>query len=394
MNSQAEKAFMLHRWITGAFSNQGELIRDLRACQIPCEGADRYRGLVIRIDSYRRQRQRLGMETLYQARLKLLESCRSCLGEHALCSLETDTYVVAILVKRGNIRQGDLNDPIAEIQQIMKKAYGISLSVGIGTHATNPAAVPESVRNAHIAVQYRMVYGMGQIIPYENIAMRVGLSPKYPDEAYRAVIGAFERGDSAEFERNLELFFSACYTQSVKFGLTAVNHLLMELYRCMPESIQAECDLIGYATQLSECDHISQQIRMIRSFGLNAIEGRNESATQNRYRDQFDRILEYVSQNYTNPDISITAIAEHAGLSSNTIRMLFREHGLSSPKDYIHSLRMEKACQLLVQTTLPASEIGERVGFLESRYFYTVFKKYTGLTAYEYRAQMTAREEA
>ena len=210
--------------------------------------------------------------------------------------------------------------------------YGISLTVGIGTHAAMPAEVAESVRNAHIAARYRLVYGPGQTIRYESIAARVGQSPVYPDEEFRTVLSAFERGDSAEFERRLSVLFTACYSQSVQFGLSAVSHLLVELYRCLPPALQAEGDLVGVSTQLGECDHISQQMRIIRSFGLNAIEGRLSGAQPERYKDQFSVIMAYVAEHYTNPDLSITAIAEHAGLSANTVRMLFRENGLSPPQ--------------------------------------------------------------
>ena len=51
---------------------------------------------------------------------------------------------------------------------------------------------------------------------------------------------------------------------------------------------------------------------------------------------------------------------------------------------------MEEACRLLRETDLTAREISEMVGYKESRYFYNVFKRYTGLTAFEYRTQKRA----
>ncbi len=378
------REMLVHRWVSGSFSNPGELVRRLRAAGIPCDGRQRYLGMIVRIDSYRNQRQRLGMERLYQARQTLLDLCSAAFPQ-GYCCVETDTYIAAVLVGQGYISPERLTEPIADAQ------FGISLTVGIGTHAAMPADVAESVRNAHIAARYRLVYGPGQTIRYESIAARVGQSPAYPDEEFRAVLSAFERGDSAEFERRLSVLFTACYSQSVQFGLSAVSHLLVELYRCLPPAMQAECDLVGVSTQLGECDHISQQMRIIRSFGLNAIEGRLSGAQPERYKDQFSVIMAYIAENYTNPDLSITAIAEHAGLSANTVRMLFRENGLSSPKDYIQKLRMECARRLLETTGLSAREISERVGFVESRYFYQVFKKYTGKTAFEYRASLGER---
>ena len=46
---------------------------------------------------------------------------------------------------------------------------------------------------------------------------------------------------------------------------------------------------------------------------------------------------------------------------------------------------MEAAKSTLKNTDIPASEIASLVGYEDPRYFYKVFKKYTGLTPTEYR---------
>ncbi|RJW55721.1 helix-turn-helix domain-containing protein, partial [Lachnospiraceae bacterium OM02-3] len=49
-------------------------------------------------------------------------------------------------------------------------------------------------------------------------------------------------------------------------------------------------------------------------------------------------------------------------------------------------VRMEAAKSTLRNTDIPASEIAALVGYEDPRYFYKVFKKYTGLTPTEYRS--------
>ena len=173
----------------------------------------------------------------------------------------------------------------------------------------------------------------------------------------------------------------------MQFGLIAAGHLLMELFRIMPPDMQPTCDIVGVYTQLTECEDLTQQLTVIRAFGLTAIQTRQqEDQISEKHTAQMKSILDYVHANYHQPDLSMTSIAEHAGISANTVRMLFRGSGLASPKDYIQKLRMEEACRLLRATSLTASQIGEKVGYFDSRYFYVSFKKYTGKTAYEYRA--------
>ena len=71
------------------------------------------------------------------------------------------------------------------------QGLSVSLTVGIGTHAIAPQDVPESLRNAHIATRYRMVFGHGQDIAYESVSMRVGAAPPYPEAERAAVVDAF-----------------------------------------------------------------------------------------------------------------------------------------------------------------------------------------------------------
>lgn len=99
------------------------------------------------------------------------------------------------------------------------------------------------------------------------------------------------------------------------------------------------------------------------------------------------RAMAYIHSNYPNPDLSLVSISEHVGVSQNTIRLVMHEKTGMAPRDYILHVRMEEACRLLRETELTAREISERVGYKESRYFYNVFKRYTGATAFEYRTR-------
>ena len=46
--------------------------------------------------------------------------------------------------------------------------------------------------------------------------------------------------------------------------------------------------------------------------------------------------------------------------------------------DYLNNIRITKAKELMIKTSLKSNEIAIRVGYTNSNYFYRVFKKYTG----------------
>ena len=47
---------------------------------------------------------------------------------------------------------------------------------------------------------------------------------------------------------------------------------------------------------------------------------------------------------------------------------------------FVHKLRVDKACELLKTTDLPISDIMNRVGYKDSNFFYQMFKRTMNVT--------------
>ena len=59
--------------------------------------------------------------------------------------------------------------------------------------------------------------------------------------------------------------------------------------------------------------------------------------------------------------------------------------------DYINKVRLERTIYLMINTELNFTEIAEKTGFSSSRYFSTMFKRYTGETPTQYREKHRVR---
>ncbi|MBE6616195.1 MAG: helix-turn-helix transcriptional regulator, partial [Ruminococcaceae bacterium] len=57
--------------------------------------------------------------------------------------------------------------------------------------------------------------------------------------------------------------------------------------------------------------------------------------------------------------------------------------------ELLNAVRMEKACQMLVQTELPAGEIAVTIGYGTVKHFYRVFREMIGMTPQQYRKSHT-----
>lgn len=84
-------------------------------------------------------------------------------------------------------------------------------------------------------------------------------------------------------------------------------------------------------------------------------------------------------------DISLEEVAEHVYLNPVYLSRLFKQETGENFTDYLIAVRMEKAKDLLINTHLKAYEICKKVGYSNAKYFYKIFRKYTGYTTMAYK---------
>lgn len=94
--------------------------------------------------------------------------------------------------------------------------------------------------------------------------------------------------------------------------------------------------------------------------------------------------IRYINQNYTN-QFSIPQLAKRCGLSETAYRKHFKKITGSSPLQYINSLKIDKACQMLQSGDISTKDICEFLNFYSLPYFYKVFKEHKGVTPSQYR---------
>ena len=95
-------------------------------------------------------------------------------------------------------------------------------------------------------------------------------------------------------------------------------------------------------------------------------------------------LTEYLAQNYFR-EISLKDMAARCGLSKYHFLRLFKQYTGFTPYDYLNTLRIAQAKNLLADTDLPAYKIGQMVGFPGEASFIRLFKLKTGVTPGAYR---------
>ncbi|MDF2724557.1 MAG: AraC family transcriptional regulator, partial [Paenibacillus sp.] len=100
-------------------------------------------------------------------------------------------------------------------------------------------------------------------------------------------------------------------------------------------------------------------------------------------------VVAYMREHYAGK-ITLEHTAKHFYMNKNYLSELFKaETGLNFTR-YLNDIRIEQAKSLILQTGLKVTDISERVGFADFRYFSRVFKAYEQLSPSEFKARAAA----
>ena len=99
-----------------------------------------------------------------------------------------------------------------------------------------------------------------------------------------------------------------------------------------------------------------------------------------------EELLRYIEEHY-NEKIGLSELSAKIFYNPSYFSRIFKESIGMSFMDYITNIRINKACELLLKTDLPISEIALNVGCSNNSAFYENFKKIKGITPAQYKKQ-------
>lgn len=99
------------------------------------------------------------------------------------------------------------------------------------------------------------------------------------------------------------------------------------------------------------------------------------------------RLNTYITKNLKE-DLSGEALCTAFGISRTKLYRLAMQCYGRGISEHINTMRMQKAARLLLETSMPNSEIAEEIGIHDYNYFSKLFKKETGFSPRQYRQSM------
>ncbi len=201
-------------------------------------------------------------------------------------------------------------------------------------------------------------------------------------------------------EEGIRRFFETIYDQFSSMGVLTTEYfhgfsikLLSNLLNIIRNQHLSEKGIIGdYETifkRLFNQRSIADTLAWLEDVSLRVV-----SEIRGK-RDQpgplIQQVVAFVDANYTEPT-SLKVISNMFNISSAYLGKLFREETGTSFSKYLNTLRIEKAKELLLTTPEKANRIAIEVGYSDPAYFYSIFKKYTGMSPSRYVRERTGSD--
>ncbi|EXX89492.1 transcriptional regulator [Paenibacillus darwinianus] len=150
------------------------------------------------------------------------------------------------------------------------------------------------------------------------------------------------------------------------------------------EVIVLEEEKIHYWTQwVSKHRTWGELSGKIRKFVLDGIRALTQPESQS-HTGWFQQALHMLDTS-ADPNLSLELVAEAVGVHSVTLSRIFKQQTGMNFVRYLVRNRLRLAQKLLLNSEKNINDIAEEVGYVDYRYFRTLFKKEFGMTPSEYR---------
>ncbi len=278
-----------------------------------------------------------------------------------------------------------IRNVLAEILAACRTHLSLSFTAGIGEEVSLAPDMRRSWKQAVEALEYRFTEGFGAVVCFEDMKLRRDLVYRYPAETERDVLEALRATDPKRLWLALERFasdLSVFAVPEVRLACTQLNMVAGRLLESVAASEEGmEPIALPAVESVETLSELLLQWQACFNRAMEAMRHKRES----RHDEQLARVRERVEREYADVNLTVELLAGEADLSANYLRTLYKDAFGFSMTEHIAALRFQKAKRLLRETDLPASRIAGQVGYQSAGYFFTAFRKFTGMTPEEYR---------
>jgi AraC-like DNA-binding protein/ligand-binding sensor protein len=212
----------------------------------------------------------------------------------------------------------------------------------------------------------------------------------YPFEKEKELLSRIQVGDKAESQRVLnEILGHVFFATGGNFEIikARVLELIVLLSRAALSGGADVEQIFGLNYKYLSQIHDFRTVEELASW-LSGIMNRFTDCVFNlvdvKHIDVIYKAMDYIKRNYKKK-ITLEEVASHVYLSPSYFCLVFKKELKCNFKTYVNRIRIEMSKKLLLDNSIPLTDIASDVGFEDQSYFTKVFRSLTGTSPGKYR---------
>lgn len=341
---------------------------------------------IVRIDRFRHIISEFDEKQKHFLILKLLD----IVNKNSLINKAFINSFNEVVIIFSEIENLDQTLPILkEIKFEAKTKIDLDISIGIGRAYSDVKNIKTSFNEANFALRHRFIIGKNSIIFIDQVEAKNTYTASYPWDrehvfVHSAVIGQYEYCMKIldeifiVLEKSKEVY-EKIISQFVMSLLISINRTYAEKGNSN-ENINKFFD-ISNVTKLKTLDDAYEFLKVGLKRLCNYISKEREEYENKLYQDA----ISYINEKYYE-QINYKFMAEKLNCNIEYLKHIFEVNSNDNIYDYLHKIRIEEAKNLIMKTHLKDDAIAVKVGYDDVNIFRSMFKKYEGYLAGDFRA--------
>lgn len=384
-NLPIAKAAFFQRLIRGELNNNEAIHSNMLQVQLEISGSW-FNVLMVCIDGYCGL---LSKETLQElnaikAYIRNIEG-NQCIKWYSIDIDEASiAFVLAYQYETSEECRNELEKAVEEKRRSFKKDYGIQLSFAAGNYYTTLSDMYYSFHEARQALKNEKTGDSGGISRQGDIKSTEWVY-YYPVELEQRIINMVKAGNKEEVEKVLEIIRRENFEMN-KTAYDTANNLYYEMKGSILKIIQQismleDSQTVDINALLNKLEHSNigfeayEAVKEVFIYLCDIIDGKKRSQNVSLR----ENIVKFIDENYMRYEMCLTHVAMRFNLSEVYLSNFFKEQMGENFSDYVERIRIETACELILNGKHSIEEIAYKVGYSSSHTFRRVFKRTKGV---------------
>lgn len=321
--------------------------------------------------------------------IQSLEICRNICSRFCQCYVIADvnTNITVIFKDSKQIyTDRDYLNTMSECSRQIELEYGCQSYISLGREVQHAGELSLSYTDCISKLEKKMILG-------DSVEDKLS-NDNLPSVSYENFIRTIETSDREKISNTLQDCCQKFLLQKENGDIIYLKYQLIDL---VTYALRSQYPNSYFSPELERkksqafsiiggTDSILKLVEKLTLFFVSLTDTAPDLSEEAGYPHIIQHVLSIIRTGYSDNSLSLKTIAGQLDVNP---AYLGREFTLATGEyfnDFLNRTRITKACQLLSTTSMKTSKIAESVGFTNSSYFFTVFKKLTGQSPRDYRA--------